>query len=115
VEGIAPLHASGLAILSTIELERGNAARALDAATLAMEYLHEVGAVTEGESIIRLCYAEALEATGRVDEAVTAFAEARENLLERASRIRNPQWRRSFLDRVRENARTLARAGELVR
>ncbi len=115
VEGIAPLHASGLAILSTIELERGNAAQALDAATLAMEYLHDVGAVTEGESIIRLCYAAALEANGRVDEAVAAFAEARENLLERASRIRNPQWRRSFLDRVRENARTLARAGELVR
>jgi tetratricopeptide (TPR) repeat protein len=115
VETIAPLYAAGLAVMTAIELERGHPGEALAAATLAMQYLVEVGSVTEGESLIRLGYAEALEATGKGDLAVAAFAEAREVLLARAARIRNPAWRRSFLDRVRENVRTLARAGELVR
>jgi tetratricopeptide (TPR) repeat protein len=115
VETIAPLYAGGLAILATIQIERGRTEEALEAATLSMQYLVEVGSVTEGESLIRLGYAEALEAAGKTDLSIAAFADAREMLLARAARIRNPAWRRSFLDRVRENVRTLARAGELVR
>ena len=44
-----------------------------------------------------------------------AISEARDRLLARADHIQNRAWRRSFLDRLRENARTLARAGEWLR
>jgi len=115
VATVAPLYAAGLAILAAVQIDRGRGAEAVEAATLAMQYLNEVGSVTEGESLIRLTYAEALEAAGRHDDAKSAFGEAREMLLARASKIRNPAWRRAFLDKVRENARTLARAGEFVR
>jgi eukaryotic-like serine/threonine-protein kinase len=115
VSTIGPLYAAGLAILATIENDRGRAHEALEAASLAMRYLVEVGSVAEGETLIRLSYAESLAASGRSEEAIAAFAEARELLLARAARIKNPAWRRSFLDKVRENSRTLARAGELVR
>jgi tetratricopeptide (TPR) repeat protein len=111
----APLYAPGLGARAASELERGNGEQALGAATQAWSMFRELGGVTEGESLIRLSYAEALDAVGRYDEAREAIRVARERLLERASQIKNLTWRRSFLERIRENARTLARAGEWLR
>jgi hypothetical protein len=65
--------------------------------------------------MIRLVYAEALWATGDHDAARDAIAEARDRLVARADAIKNRAWRKSFLERVRENIRTLARAGEWLR
>jgi tetratricopeptide (TPR) repeat protein len=115
VKAIPPLYAPALGALAAIELERGNGEQALVAATQAWSMFRELGGVTEGESLIRLSYAEALDAVGRYDEAREAIRVARERLLERASQIRNLTWRRSFLEKIRENARTLARAGEWLR
>jgi hypothetical protein len=74
-----------------------------------------VGGVLEGESLIRLVYAEAHYYTGDVEGGKNAIAEARDRLLARAYAIKNKVWRKSFLERVRENVRTLARAGEWLR
>jgi hypothetical protein len=78
----------------------------------AMRLLEQVGAVTEGEAIIRIAYAEALHAEGDIEGARAAVAAARERLLARAGKIKNPEHRRTFLSNVREHVRTLARAGE---
>jgi tetratricopeptide (TPR) repeat protein len=115
VHAIPPLYAAGLGILATIQLERGHREEALEAATAAMQQLAAAGSITEGEALIRLAYAEALDATGQHAAAVEAITVARDLLMARAGRINNPAWRRSFLEKIRENSRTLARAGEWVR
>jgi tetratricopeptide (TPR) repeat protein len=115
VRRIPPLYAPALGAASMIELRCGRPEEALEAASEAVRIFKEGGGLAEGESLIRIAYAEALEAVGRHDAAVVAVREARDRLLERADRITNPEWRRCFLQKVRENARTLARAGEWLR
>jgi hypothetical protein len=80
-----------------------------------MRIFRDVGGVLEGESFLRLVYAEAHHAVGDLEGAKRAIIEARERLFARAEGIKNPAWRKTFLERVRENVRTLARAGEWLR
>jgi eukaryotic-like serine/threonine-protein kinase len=115
VQPVPPLHAATLASLALIQLDLPDPAGARASAEKAMAIFREVGGVLEGESLIRLVYAEALWADGAHDEARVAIGEARDRLLARADAIKNKAWRRSFLERVRENVRTLARAGEWLR
>jgi hypothetical protein len=61
-------------------------------------------------AFVRLAHAEALHATGAHDAARHAIAEARDRLLRIADRIAGPAYRKSFLENVPENARTLALA-----
>jgi hypothetical protein len=58
--------------------------------------------------LVLLEIARAFAATGNVDLAAQALERARSRLLERAARIGDPDQRRSFLERVPENADTLA-------
>jgi hypothetical protein len=96
-----------LAILSATAAARDRRAEALAAASEAMEILVAEGAIEEGESLIRLAYAEALHALGDA-RAPAAFAAARQSVIERADKIADAELRRSFLERLPENARTLA-------
>jgi hypothetical protein len=57
-----------------------------------------------------LIHAGALEATGDHEGARAVIAAARLDLLARADAIGDPAYRRSFLENVPENARTLSRA-----
>ena len=68
--------------------------------------LQSLGGV-EGESLIRLVYAEALIADGDHEAGRLAIDEARTKLLERARRIEDDELRATFLTAVWENARTL--------
>jgi tetratricopeptide (TPR) repeat protein len=77
----------------------------------AMQLLEEVGSVAEGEAVIRLAHAESLYAKGETERAKRAIADARDRLLARAASM-TPEYKRTFLGTVRENVRTLARAGE---
>jgi hypothetical protein len=61
----------------------------------------------EGDALVRLTYAEALEAAGQHEPARKAIAEARDAIAWRASKIDDPALRTSFLEKVPENARTL--------
>jgi hypothetical protein len=61
-------------------------------------------------AFVRLVHAEALHATGAHDAAARAIADARARLLAIADKITDPDYKASFLERVPENARTLALA-----
>jgi hypothetical protein len=105
--------AHAFAVLSAAAAAQGRAAEALAAALQAMDILASEGEIEEGESLLRLAHAEALLATGDVGRAAAALAEARAGLLARAGKIADAELRRSFLDRLPENARILALAEEL--
>jgi tetratricopeptide (TPR) repeat protein len=102
-----PRRAFGLAILAAVHLASGNTARAEAPARESVQLLERLGGVEEGEAYIRLTYAEVLDALGNQDGAREAIATARVRILERTAMIQDAQWKDTFLERVRENSRTL--------
>jgi hypothetical protein len=107
-----PLEQPGVrATLSAVHLAQGRPGEALAAAEDAMARCAAMGGcgLFRGASV-RLAHAEALHATGAHAAAWDAIGRARAYLLEVAGRIPDPTYRASFLDRVPENARTLALA-----
>jgi tetratricopeptide (TPR) repeat protein len=110
---VAPsLRVPALGAVARARLGRRDAPAALVAAAEAQRELDLLGEIEEGESSVRLCYAEALAETGAADEARAALTTARERLLARAARIGDPAWRHRFLHNVPVNARLMALAGE---
>ncbi len=107
-----PHRPRSLATSARIRLEQRRPHEARAFATEAMAALEAQGSVEDGEALIRLTYAEALHADGAPDEARAAILEARARVLRTAEKIRDPALQRSFLERVPENARTLALAAE---
>jgi tetratricopeptide (TPR) repeat protein len=110
---VAPrLRAATLAVLARARLVLGRVGEARAAADEAMIILESAGgSLEEGEAFLRLVHADLLAAAGEADAAASALALARERLLARAARITDPALRASFLERVPENAATLAGAG----
>lgn len=106
---VLPLDQTGAtATLAAILLDAGRIDAALDAASGAMARYKATRACGwfRGQAL-RLVYAECLAAAGKTEEANTAIEDARAHLLTNASKISDPAHRRSFLERVPENARTL--------
>ncbi len=105
------------ATLAMVLLHTGRVAEALVEATAAMRKLEELGGVEEGEALIRLAWAEALQATAATVEeraaARAAIAAARDRVLARAAHISDAERRRDYLEKVPENARTLELARAL--
>jgi tetratricopeptide (TPR) repeat protein len=101
------LRPKALATLAQIENARGRPEDALTAARAAHTALEANPHIEEGESLVRLMFAETLFAAGDAVAALEAIVAARERLLARAGKIGEPQHRDSFLARVPENARTL--------
>jgi tetratricopeptide (TPR) repeat protein len=99
-----------LATRADVRLRSGDVRGALADAEPAYTTLHELGGIEEGEALIRLTHAEALEAGGRHEEAVTVIDEARRRLLDQAGKLGDAAMREDFLRAVPENARTLALA-----
>jgi tetratricopeptide (TPR) repeat protein len=106
-----PLRAGAVASLARVYLAEGRPEEALLAAREAFETLEELGMIEEGESLVRLVYAEALSAAGLRKDFLAAITDARKKLLERAEKISDPEWRGRFLTAVPDNARTLELAG----
>jgi tetratricopeptide (TPR) repeat protein len=100
------IQAQALAHLARVLLARGRIAEALERALEAERRLAE-GVVFEGEALVHLVRAEALRAAGHADAATSAILRARERLLERAAKIGDAEWRRSFLEEIPDHARTL--------
>jgi hypothetical protein len=107
-----PLLMYAFAVLSDILLARDRSTEALKAAQSAKAALDAGHTVEEGDALVRLTWAEALHASGDVAAACVAVRAARDRLLARASAIRDPELRRSFLESVPAHARTLAKARE---
>jgi tetratricopeptide (TPR) repeat protein len=109
---VVPLEQPGVrATLAALRLAQGRAEEALAAAEDAMARSEAIGGcgLFRG-AFVRLTHAEALHATGAHDAAARAIAGARARLLAIADKITDPAYRASFLERVPENARTLALA-----
>jgi tetratricopeptide (TPR) repeat protein len=102
-----PQRAYALATVARVELARGHSSKAHRAAHEARAILRAMEATDEGDALIRLTYAETLRAEGRRSRATQAIVAARSRLMKRAHKITDPAWRRSFLEGVPENARTL--------
>jgi len=111
-EGSPTIRAQALAVLSRARLAQSDAAEALVHAEEAHALLEKYGSAEGMDPEIRVVRAEALWATGQKDAARSAIDDAREKLLDRADRIPEESLRRSFLEEVPENARTLAFAAE---
>jgi serine/threonine protein kinase/tetratricopeptide (TPR) repeat protein len=111
--GVIPLDcvAAGVSLASLL-LARGRALDALRFTRQAMSECESWKAFGIKGSFIRLVHAEALFAAGYEKTARAALAAAQARLLERAAAIDDLAMRRSFLERVPENARTLALACE---
>ena len=113
LEHAPPYRAAVLGFLTLTLIHKGASAdEVVLAGSEAMRLLEQVGGVAEGEALIRVAYAEALHYRGDADGAKRSIAAARDRLLERASKIKNADYKRTFLSVVREHTRTLARAGE---
>ncbi|WP_437337884.1 protein kinase domain-containing protein [Sorangium sp. So ce394] len=93
--------------LACIRLAQGRVAEALAAAEEGMARYEAIRMFSIKGSPARLIYAEALMAAGDQPRALAAIAEARARLLATAAKIGDPELRRSFLEDVREHARTL--------
>jgi tetratricopeptide (TPR) repeat protein len=107
LHGTPSPHAYALAMGAKVKLARGRHAEALADASKAAQMLLDLGGLEEGESLVRLTYAEALHAAGDIEAARAELAAARGRLLERAAKIADPALRRSFLERMPDNARTI--------
>jgi tetratricopeptide (TPR) repeat protein len=99
------IHPFAKTTLARVLLLRGRPQEALDEITPVLPMLDSFN--DEAEEQARLVHAEALDATGDHDGARASIVDARTRLLERASRISDVELRRSFLENVPQNARTL--------
>jgi tetratricopeptide (TPR) repeat protein len=85
---------------------------ALETATTAIQMIERHGPPEEGESTVRLAYAEALHAAGKLDQARRAIGEAAQQVRDAAAKIKNANWRTSYLQDVVEHAQILAREAD---
>jgi len=108
VEQVAPpIEPLARAILARVELESGDPEAALATASLARARLDAQGSGESAETWVRLVFAEAEEAAHGFEAARASFDEAKTRLMARAACIEDPELRRSFLENVPENKRTL--------
>jgi tetratricopeptide (TPR) repeat protein len=107
LEMLPPTRTYALAQLAHVLLERGRAGEALAAASDAAHVLEALTSIDDGEALVRLVHAEALQANGEDEAASKAIRGARDRLLARAETIRDPTWRESFFHNVPENERTM--------
>ncbi|MEZ4429655.1 MAG: hypothetical protein R3A51_18420 [Nannocystaceae bacterium] len=110
LEGQPASRVIALATRARIELARGHVEAALADAEAARVGLAALDRVQEGESLVLLTWAEALDAAGRTDEAHEAIVAARRSVGDRSQNIEQPELRASFRHAVPENARILALA-----
>ena len=111
-ESVGPNRAGALSMVATVLLARGKHPEALLLATEAHSILHQFGPLDTDDALVRRTYAEALHAAGELVAARLAIADACSELLRRAEKISNPEWRRSFLQNVPGHARAFELARE---
>ncbi|WP_437735863.1 protein kinase domain-containing protein [Sorangium sp. So ce1335] len=109
LQSAPPLRAAAWALSARVLLRKGRTDEALALSGEALSLVESLGAVEEGESLIRLVRAEALFASGRQAEALAAIDKARRSVLARADQISNPRYRDHFLSSL-DNGETLALA-----
>src|SRR6185503_8833178 len=106
---VAPLdHIPATATLAAVRLAQGRTAEALAAAEDALTRYESMGACSMFRgAYVRLVHAECLYTAGDHAAARAAIAKARERIAANAAKIGDAVYRRSFLENVPENVRTL--------
>jgi tetratricopeptide (TPR) repeat protein len=94
-------------IQAKIRLANGQAAEAAIEAEETIALCKAAGVYDYRFASTLLLRAEAHHAAGNIDAATSAIREAHEDLLQRASKIDDPTYRKSFLTCVRDHVRTL--------
>jgi eukaryotic-like serine/threonine-protein kinase len=107
VEQLPPFLALAMAMHAEVLLRQGRPAEALTLAQDAVAPLHLGHHAVQNEARIHLVYIEALRATGAMDAARVEIERASAALQARAAKIANAEWRKSYLEALPENARTL--------
>jgi len=108
-----PMQAQMRATLARILLATGRTVNALAEARQAMAILDRLGAIEEGEALVRLVLAEALLGGNERDEARAVIQLAAARVVARAERISDPRYRKSFVERIADHARTIELATRL--
>jgi tetratricopeptide (TPR) repeat protein len=103
------------AMRGSVHLARRDVDRALSETTAATALLEAHGAFEDGETTVRLAHVRALLAKGDQNAAADAAGAAKERLLARADRIKDPTWRSTFLTNVADSRDTLAVAESMGR
>ncbi|MDI1436451.1 serine/threonine-protein kinase [Polyangium sorediatum] len=111
-EDLPPKRAYALAVLADALLAEGHALAALAPASEAASHLDRIGGIEEGDALTRLVQALAMHATGQEPEARRRLGEARRRLLEKADKIGDRRFRRSFLEQVPDHRRLLETASQ---
>jgi tetratricopeptide (TPR) repeat protein len=112
VGSLVPLVRSGLVFAL---LGQGKREEALACAREAAKLAADRGDRVDEPRTVKLALAQALVATGHSDEAATIVAPLAIDLLDRASRLRDPENRRSFLHDVEDHARIFTLQQALAR
>jgi hypothetical protein len=102
-----------LGLLAQALLRQSRTQEALGHVKEALSLFAPLGGVDMGESLIRLVYAQALLQNGQLGSAKLAAQRAKDALLVRANKINDDELRDIFLQKIPENAQTLAFAKEL--
>ncbi|APR78294.1 Adenylate cyclase [Minicystis rosea] len=105
---LQPYHCLAEAQLADVLLAEARIDEALEHASSAAARLETLGTIDEGESLVRVVYAEALRENGDDVGFRAALATAHARLLTRAARFHQDAERRRFPENIPENARTLA-------
>ena len=111
----APLRPFALATLARALLLGGRRQEALEIAREAYRLLESLGNIESGEPLVRLVFAEALEANESRAQALAVIGQACEVLHHRAGTISRADWRRSFLENIPDHVRTVTLAGRWTR
>ena len=106
LEAAPPLRPAAGATLACVLLAKDRAAEALEGARDATRWAEAGGNLEEGDALVRLTYARALDAMGDRAGAVARIADARDRLRARAATISNDAWKQTFLENVPEHTLT---------
>jgi hypothetical protein len=112
LKAVPPTYAVACAVLAGVLLQKRAPREALAVASEAIGLLESLGGLEEGEALVRLVHAEALNATGDAEGARLAIRAAKVRLEERAGRLREGPLKTSFLENIPEHSRTFSRARE---
>jgi tetratricopeptide (TPR) repeat protein len=112
LKSVPPTYAVACAVLASTLLQKRAPREAIGVASEAIGLLESLGGLEEGEALVRLVHAEALNATGDAEGARVAIRAAKARLEERAVRLRESPLKATFLEAIPEHARTFARARE---
>lgn len=112
---VAPsLRTYALSVLALAQVASGALAEARVATDEIHSWLREQTQIEEGESLMRYAVARVLHECGDLAAARNEIRTARDVILSRSARLRSDEIRHAYLERVVENADTLALAHTLL-